>query len=110
MNNLEEDINKMEFLLKSIYSDLKDFSINTYTEKISALTGKMNLVVVKREELKKKYHRKELLKYEAKLLILTKLIQKKFDNVIEEYNAKLLEIAQSLVQIDNRKKLVNYLR
>lgn len=100
----------MEFLLKNTYSDLKDFSINTYTEKISALTGKMSLIKQKREELKKKYERKELLKYEAKLLTLTKLIQKKFDNVIEEYNCKLLEIAQNLVQIDNRKKLANYLR
>ncbi|GBD88061.1 hypothetical protein BMS3Abin03_01995 [bacterium BMS3Abin03] len=110
MENLVNEINKIELLLKSAYSDLDDISKESFNEKMPRIRGKLSLIVSKRNELLIKYKREKLLKYDESLFTLSKQIQKKFDNIIEYYSAEKLEIAQKILQIENRKKLAYYLR
>jgi len=110
MNKLESEIKGLQFLLKNIYSDLSSISMDSFSERIPKIRNKMEMVVYKRKELLLKFDKSELKKYDEKLFSLSKLIQKKFDNIIEHYKGKKLEIAKKLLQIDNQKKLANYIR
>jgi hypothetical protein len=110
MENLKTEIDSLEFLLKSTFTDLNNITSDTFDERMPQIRKKMSLIISKRKNLLLNFERKDLFKYDNKLLSHTKLIQQKFDNIIEWYKKETLDIAKKLVQIGNIKKLAKYVR
>ncbi len=110
MNDLESEVKKIQLLLKTISSDLDLITQINFSEKIDGIVKNINLLKSKRQLLLSKYEKDELLKFDKELYLPAKQIQKKFDNIVEEYNTQIVEISRKLLQIGNKKKLANYIR
>ena len=110
MKNINNEINSLEFLLKSTFTDLNNVNSDSFDERMPDIRKKLNLIVSKRKDLLLNFKRKDLIKYDKKLFAYAKQIHEKFDNIIEWYNSETLDITKKLVQIENIKKLANYVR
>jgi len=60
------------------------------------------------ENLKNNYPSDVVEKLKKEVNLLTKLIDKKFDNVIRNKNVELQELSKELNALQNQKKIVNY--
>ena len=105
--------NKIEVLknnLEEIDRGLGLIDFQNFDNQLFLINEKINSVRNLRTELLKKYNITELKKYNDNLNDKTKQIQFKFDNLIKEYKSLVFDISSKLIQIENKKKLVNYLR
>ncbi len=60
------------------------------------------------ENLRNNYPSEVVEKLKKEVGLLTKLIDKKFDNVIKNKNIELQELSKQLNSLQNQKKIVNY--
>ena len=105
--------NKIEVLknnLEEIDRGLGLIDFQNFDNQLFLINEKINSVRNLRTELLKKYNITELKKYNDNLNDKTKQIQFKFDNLIKEYKSLVFDISSKLIQIENKKKLVNYSR
>jgi len=105
--------NKIEILkrnLEEIDKGLGLIDFQNFDNQLIQINQKINSVKNLRTELLKNYDRIELKKFNNNLNEKTKQIQFKFDNLIKEYKSLVFDISSKLIQVENKKKLVNYLR
>lgn len=107
---LINEIDNIKNLLNNVIKDLNlletgDFQINFDNAK-----NKMKLFNELKENLIKRYPIEELRKYDKELILLTKQINNKYDNIIEVKKKQMHEIAFRMKLLQNRKKLINYSR
>ncbi|MGE5399610.1 MAG: hypothetical protein ACM3S2_04345 [Ignavibacteriales bacterium] len=110
MNALEikiKEINAILELLLVALDRLNDENFGSVMAELEENIRKMNSL---RDELKENYDIGVLGKYEPELNSLTKQLENKFDNIINEIKTEQNKISLELKNIQNKKKLVNYNR
>lgn len=110
MNQLELKINEINMILEQISVALESINEENINEVLSRLNLKLQKITTIKTELESKYEKSLLKSHEGKLNILTKQIYERFDNIISEIKTEQGLIQTELINIQNKKKLVNYNR
>jgi hypothetical protein len=107
---LEKRINEIKNLLLEIiyyFDNIDEANFKKYLDK--ALKN-MVLVDLVKKELRSIYGAEQLKNNEMELSELSKLIQERFDNIVRLKKEEAENISDNLKQIQNQKKIANYIR
>ena len=107
---LISEINKIKFLLSKIISDLELAQTDDFTSNFANAKERMILVKSMKTKLLENFPLEELMTFDKELTTLTKLIQEKYDNIVEYKKKQLKEVSERIRFIQNRKKLISYNR
>lgn len=104
----EHEIENLKYLLGSILTNLNSITFENFDEKFKEARSKMILANELRKQLPVSSNIEEYKKSEKELLILTKLIQESYDNVIRKIKDEQERVALQLKSLGNRKKIAIY--
>lgn len=110
MNNLEIKIKEINLILQLISEAFNSLSTENFDAIMADLDGNLQKVNLLKKELKNEYDHAALSKYEPELNDMAKLIEKKFDNIIEDIKNEQNAISAELSKYQNQRKLINYNR
>jgi len=110
MELLDQKIDKLEATLNSVISELDTFDNDNFDKKIERLSFLREWIDKQKNELISEFDRESLKIYNIKLDKQIKLINEKFDNVIESNKKTQKEVSVQLKNLLNNKKLANYKR
>lgn len=110
MNALEIKIKEINAILELLLVALDRLNDENFGSVMAELEENIRKVNSLRDELKENYDIGVLGKYEPELNSLTKQLENKFDNIINEIKTEQNKISLELKNIQNKKKLVNYNR
>ncbi len=105
---LEEFIKNISLLLDDVINCLDVLSEDNFDELYPRVVLDMKEVHSLKQLLLSKYNIDALKIYNIELLEKTKLIQIKFDNIIEFKEKEQAEILMQLQKMQNNRKLANY--
>lgn len=105
---LEDLIKNISLLLDDVINCLDVLSEDNFDELYPRVVLDMKEVHALKQMLLSKYNIDALKFYNIELLEKTKLIQIKFDNIIEYKEKEQAEILMQLQKIQNNRKLANY--
>lgn len=109
MDYLNKRIKEIHLLLLSVLNDLNSMDDSVFDEKLSSAKFNMEQVKNLKNELKSKFPERELKQFNAELSLITKQIQKEFDNIVAEKQKQLAQVSAELEIVQNQKKLAIYL-
>ena len=107
---MENQIKLLRDLFHKILTDLEAINDDNFEEKIGELSENMQNAEKSKLFLLQKYKIDDLRKYDNEFYLATKQIQAKFDNIIREKREESYKISQKLNDLQNQKKLVNYIK
>ena len=107
---LSVEIENIKNILREVIKDLSLIETDDFQANFESAKDKMRIFHEMKEKLIKDYSLEELRNYEQELLIITKQINNKYDNVIEVKKKQLQEVGLKIRLLQNRKKLINYSR
>ena len=107
---MEERINEIKRLLLEIISYFDNIDEINFKKNLDNSLKNMNLVDSLKRELRSIYGAEQLKNNEMELSVLSKLIQEKFDNIVRLKKEETENISDNLKQIQNQKKIANYIR
>jgi hypothetical protein len=107
---LEEKINQIKNLLLEILSYFENINDENFKMNLDNSLKNMEIIDLLKKELRSVYGPEQLKDNETMLIELTKLIQKKFDNIVRLKKEEAENISNNLKQIQNQKKITNYIR
>lgn len=103
-------IEDIEILLTQVLSIVESFNDHDFDMQFNSAQEKIEKVKLLKKEVEERFSKEEIALFKEKLIILTKQIEKKFDNKIKEKNLEKDRIGQEIEQLKNNKKLQNYRR
>ncbi|MBU1097687.1 MAG: hypothetical protein CVV23_15445 [Ignavibacteriae bacterium HGW-Ignavibacteriae-2] len=103
INNIKHLFNEAALELDKITTDEFDTHFNN---------AKSNMILIRqlRKELKQNFPNEQLKKNDEELINLAKLIEKKYDDIIEEFIEERNILAIKLGTVSNQKKIAQYSR
>ncbi|HVO75254.1 MAG TPA: hypothetical protein VMT35_14585 [Ignavibacteriaceae bacterium] len=107
---MEEKINQIKNLLLEILSYFENINDENFKMNLDNSLKNMEIIDLLKKELRSVYGPEQLKDNETMLIELTKLIQKKFDNIVRLKKEEAENISNNLKQIQNQKKITNYIR
>ena len=107
---MENRIQLLRDLFHKILTDIEAINDDNFEEKLGILSENMQNAEKSRLFLLKEYKIEDLSKYDNEFYLATKQIQTKFDNMIREKREESVKISQKLSDLQNQKKLVNYIK
>jgi hypothetical protein len=107
---MENRIELLRDLFHKILTDIEAINDDNFDEKLGVLAESMQNAEKSRLFLLQEYKIEDLRKYDNEFYLATKQIQAKFDNIIREKREESDKISQKLNDLQNQKKLVNYIR
>ncbi len=107
---MEERINEIKRLLLEIIYYFDNIDEINFKKNLDNSLKNMNLVDSLKRELRSIYGAEQLKNNEMELSVLSKLIQEKFDNIVRLKKEETENISDNLKQIQNQKKIANYIR
>jgi hypothetical protein len=107
---LQEKISAIKKLLSQTLDYLNNINDANFKSNLDNSLKNMQSVELLRKELMSIYGKEQLKINESELIELTKLIQKRFDNIVRLKRTEAEEISKNLNQAQNQKKLANYIR
>jgi hypothetical protein len=110
MPELEQGIKNIRIAMDRVLSGIDSLSYETYDSIFPLMLESVKKMYVYRDELREKYEIDKLLIYEKEFTDKTKLIEKKIDNIIEEYSKEKKRIEREITSLSAKKKLINYKR
>ncbi len=110
MNDLDKKAHKIRHLLNELSSDFDLLNFESFDSLFPSITGKIKEVHRLRAELKNQYDLETLQKYENDLFQAAKLIERKFDNIIEIFTREEKRLQKELFGFVGGRKITNYLR
>ncbi|MBZ0198624.1 MAG: hypothetical protein K8H86_02065 [Ignavibacteriaceae bacterium] len=105
---LEEFIKNISLLLDDVINCLNDLNEDNFDELYPRVVIDMKEVHAIKQMLQSKYNGDDLMIFNIELLEKTKLIQTKFDNIIEYKEKEQADILMQLQKMQNNRKLANY--
>jgi exonuclease VII large subunit len=108
MNRIDDEITVLKQKLNKLLVRLSNLHDETFAEEMKSFETMFTEIMTQSENLKKEYPKEEIQKFHPELKKMTKEIQRKFDNIIEEKQNEIESISTNLKTISNRKKLANY--
>lgn len=110
MTQLESKIEKIKLLLLQADKELNKIDSEGFDIIFPKVKKLLQESKVNKSYLLKNYSLTQLTSYNKELTDLTKQIKKSFDDIIEKKRKEMDRISFEMKSIQNRKKLVNYIR
>ena len=107
---MENRIEMLRDLFHKILTDIDAINDDNFDEKLGILAENMQNAEKSRLFLLQECKIDDLRQYDNEFYLATKQIQAKFDNMIREKREESDKISQKLNDLQNQKKLVNYIR
>lgn len=107
---MEERINEIKKLLLEIIYYFDNIDETNFKKYLDKALKNMVLVDLVKKELRSIYGAEQLKNNEMELSVLSKLIQERFDNIVRLKKEEAENISDNLKQIQNQKKIANYIR
>lgn len=101
---------EIETLLTEVLSIVESLNDNDFDKQLSGAQEKIEKAKLLKKEVEEGFTKEETALFREILTILTKQIEKKFDNKIKEKNLEKDRIGRKIEQLKNNKKLQNYRR
>ncbi len=108
--DLEKKINKLKFYFLLALKELNELTHENFSDNLATAKSCMQDAEILKNELKKEYKYEVLKPYEKELMKITKQIREKYDNIVESKKLEMARISERIRFIQNKKKLVNYIR
>ncbi|QQS35435.1 MAG: hypothetical protein IPM56_14455 [Ignavibacteriales bacterium] len=102
-------IKEIDLLLHGVLNDISTMEDENFDANFSHAKESMVKVQKLKNELKMKFSSRELSRFEGELLLITKQIQKEFDNIVADKKKELAQVSAELEIVRNQKKLAIYL-
>ncbi len=109
MDYLNSRIKEIHLLLLKVLKDINSIDDSVFDEKVNSAKLGMEKVNSIKNELKLKFSDNELKQFNGELSLITKQIQKEFDNIVAEKQKQLAQVSAELEIVQNQKKLAIYL-
>jgi len=110
MTQLDMKVNLIRYELDKVSGCLAELVSNGFSGTLDKLKLSMEGIFKMKEDIRKRYTRKELEKYDNELTFLAKQIEKKFDYIIQNIKDEQELISMELKKYQNKKKLAKYNR
>jgi hypothetical protein len=107
---LQKKINEIRKLLLGIINYFDSINDVNFKKNLDNALKNMVLVDLLKKELRSIYGAEQLKNNTMELSELSKLIQEKFDNIVRLKKEEAENISNNLKQIQNQKKIANYIR
>ena len=107
---MENRIEMLRDLFHKILTDIEAISDDNFDEKLGILAENMQNAEKSRLFLLQEYKIEDLRQYDNEFYLATKQIQARFDNIVREKREESDKIRPKLNDLQNQKKLVNYIR
>jgi len=104
----EFEIENLKYLLGSVLTNLNSITYENFDITFNEAKNKMILANEIRKQLQGTPNNEEYRKSEKELLILAKLIQESYDNVIRKIKDEQDKIALQLKSLGNKRKIAIY--
>lgn len=105
---MAEIVSRIKANLVNIDNCLNSMDGEAYIPNNTKITTYVTEIKELFENLKKNYPNDVVEKLKKEVNLLTKLIDKKFDNIIKNKNIELQELSKELNSLQNQKRMVNY--
>ncbi|MEG8945544.1 hypothetical protein [Rosettibacter firmus] len=97
-------------LLDNLASILDKINPENFDEKFQSALETMMVIQKIKEDLIKSYGKETLLESVPELCERAKLIEGKYDNIIESFKSTLVKLEKEISSLNSQKKIINYLR
>lgn len=105
---LAEITSRIKANLTHIDNCLNNMDGDAYIPNNAKITEHVGEIKELYERIKNNYSPEVLAKIKNEVSLITKLIDKKFDNIIKNKNIELQELSKELKALQNQKKMANY--
>lgn len=107
---LKNKANALINLLDNLSAKLDKITTDNFDEKFQSALEIMMVIQKIKEELVKVYGKDYLQKNIPEICDKAKLIEKKYDNIIEEFKNAVTKLENEISSLNSQKKIINYLR
>lgn len=108
--NLESNVNAMLNLMDSLSNQLDEITPENFEEKFQAALETMMVIQKIKEDLIKVHGADYLQKNIPEVCKKAKLIEEKYDNIIVEFKNAVKKLEKEILNLNSKKKIINYLR
>lgn len=107
---LKSKIRVLLNLLDNLTYILDEITPENFDEKFQGALEFMMVIQKIKEDLISSYGRETLLQNVPELCERAKLIEEKYDNIIESFKKNLVKLEKEISSLNSQKKIINYLR
>lgn len=107
---LKNKISAMVQLMDNLSEQLNQITPENFDEKFQFALETMMIIQKIKKELIKKYGVNTLQKSEPEIYDRAKQIEKKYDNIIEQFKLEVSKLEKEISSLNSKKKIINYLR
>ncbi len=108
--DLENKARAIVNLLNNLAIKLDEINPENFDEKFQSAMEIMMVIQKIKDDLIKNYGKENLLKNIPEVCQGAKLIEEKYDNIIERFKKALFKLENELSSLNSQKKIINYLR
>jgi len=110
MDDLKNKISAMINLLDNLAIQLDEITPDNFEDKFQLALETMMVIQKIKDELIKRYGVDYLQKNVPEVCDRAKLIEKKYDNIIEQFKLAASKLEKELSSLNSQRKIINYLR
>lgn len=110
MTDLRQKTSEIKNLLNILESQINQITPEKFEENLRISLEMKKKVDKLSSELAQKYGLKNLAKYDPEMMIKAKLIEKSFDNIIENFRKELKKTENQIFLLNREKKITTYIR
>lgn len=110
LKDLKNKASAMVNLMENLSEQLDQITPSNFDEKFQFALETMMVIQKIKEDLIKKYGIEALEKNEPRIIDKAKQIEKKYDNIIEQFKLEVSKLEKELSSLNSQRKIINYLR
>lgn len=110
MNEVQIKVSRIMLLMDEVSSRLDRLNFETFDLLFSEILVLAKESKLLREESVQKYGGEKLVSYNPEMFSKAKLIERKYDNIIEIFSREEKRLEKELSGVVSKKKITNYLR
>jgi len=110
MLKLNQETKAIKELLSALDEKLDNLNSDNFDEEFQSSLELMMIIRKMVDELSCKLGIENLVNYDPEIFIRAKQIEKKYDNIIEKFRFEANELERELLNLNNKKRILNYIR
>ncbi|MFZ6031791.1 MAG: hypothetical protein ACOYVE_00640 [Melioribacter sp.] len=108
--DLKNKLSAMNQLMDLLTQQLDSINFDNFDDKFQEALESMMVIQKLKKDVCAKWGKEYFEKNEPEILLKAKLIEEKYDNIIERFKNELKKVEKEISALNSQRKIVNYIR